>query len=291
MFTIIMTVALSGLPVWGQSSQKVPFEKQFVSLWEETYTQLMPVKWGGMSPQEVSALQLTGAPFFLLDVRTEAEFTSERIAGAVNIPLDQLPQRLSLLPEDRETIVVVYCKVGQRGALGFSMIRQFGYVNVKNLVGGLNAWVAAGLPTDKTAVTIPPFQPSDRVLPPFEKQFISLWTEMYAQVKPVAWGGISATETNAMLLGGVPFFALDVRTTTEFASGHIEGAVNIPLDQLPARLGELPADPETIIVVYCKVSQRGALGFGLVRQFGYGNAKNMIGGLDAWKAAGFPVVQ
>jgi rhodanese-related sulfurtransferase len=289
LFTVILTVALSGLTAVGQSQSLAPYEKQFVSLWEETYTQLLPVRWGGMSPQEVSALQLTGVPFFLLDVRTPTEFQTERIAGAVNIPLDQLPTRLSELPTDREMIVVVYCKVGQRGGLGFALLRQFGYVNTKNMIGGLNAWKTAGLPVDTTPVSTSPPNTQPTVLAPYEKQFVSLWDELFGQIKTAGWGGISVSETNALLLGGVPFVTLDVRTPTEFASGHIQGAVNIPLDQLPTRLNELPADPETIIVVYCKVAQRGGLGFSLVRQLGYVNAKNMIGGLDAWRAAGYPV--
>lgn len=313
-FAITLIATFGGLPVLGQSQNLAPFEKQFVSLWEETYAQLMHARWGAVSPQEVNALQLKGVPFFLLDVRTPIEFQTQRIAGAVNIPLDQLPLRLHELPGDREMIVVVYCKAGQQGGLGFSLVRQFGYVNAKNLVGGLNAWKAEGLVVDKTPIktaqlgpqrtiieredawskyqeqvgTIP-IDPQPTALAPFEKQFISLWDEMLTQVKTTGWGGISRFKTYAMLVANTPFLALDVRTPAEYASGHIEGAINIPLNQLPARLGELPADPEAIIVVYCQGGQRGALGYSLVRQLGFVNAKNLVGGFDAWKAEGYPV--
>ncbi|MCI0460639.1 MAG: FAD-dependent oxidoreductase [Gemmataceae bacterium] len=59
-------------------------------------------------------------------------------------------------------------------------------------------------------------------------------------------------------------FLLDVRTPQEYARGHIPGAVNIPVDDLRHRLGELPPDRE--IVVYCQVGQRGYLATRLLRQ-------------------------
>ncbi|MCS6806859.1 MAG: rhodanese-like domain-containing protein [Blastocatellia bacterium] len=293
LLVIIFTVtfALSGLTAVGQSQNIAPFQKQFISLWDETLTQLVPVRWGSISPSEVNAMIVAGVPFFLLDVRTTAEFQAERIAGAVNIPIDQLPARLHELPADREAPIVVYCKVGHRGALGFSLIRQWGYVNVRGMVGGIDAWKAARFPTDTTPVTVTPPQPQTRVLPPCDKQFLTLWDDMLTQVKPVRWGSITIAETNAMLLGNVPFLALDVRTPAEFATGRIPGAVNIPLDQLPSRLRELPADPETIIVVYCKAGHRSVMGFALLRQFGYVNVTSMVGGMDAWRAAGYPIEQ
>jgi phage shock protein E len=290
-FAFVLTMALSGIAVLGQSQTLAPYEKQFISLWQETYTPLSTAKWGGISPQEVYALQTTGVPFFLLDVRTASEFQSSRIAGAVHIPLDQLTARVSELPSDHEVILVVYCGVGHRGGWGFTLIRQLGYVNAKNITGGLTAWKTAGLPVETTPVTVQPYEPKPMTLAPYEKQFITLWDETLNPIKTTGWAGISVSETYGLVQAGVPFFGLDVRTASEFASGHIQGAVNIPLDQLPTRLGELPTDPETIIVVHCAVGQRGLLGTAMVRQLGYVNAKNMIGGLNAWKAAGYPVVQ
>jgi NADPH-dependent 2,4-dienoyl-CoA reductase/sulfur reductase-like enzyme/rhodanese-related sulfurtransferase len=75
-------------------------------------------------------------------------------------------------------------------------------------------------------------------------------------------------------------FLLDVRTPQEFASGHIPGAVNIPVDDLRSRLGELPRDRE--IAAYCQVGQRGYLATRVLRQDGF-SASNIGGGYKTYK--------
>jgi NADPH-dependent 2,4-dienoyl-CoA reductase/sulfur reductase-like enzyme/rhodanese-related sulfurtransferase len=77
-----------------------------------------------------------------------------------------------------------------------------------------------------------------------------------------------------------PPFLLDVRTTQEFASGHIPGAVNIPVDDLRSRLGELPHD--RLISAYCQVGQRGYLATRILQQKGF-SASNIGGGYKTYK--------
>lgn len=68
---------------------------------------------------------------------------------------------------------------------------------------------------------------------------------------------------------------LDVRTSGEFAGGHIPGAVNIPVDELRSRLGELPR--ERAILAYCQVGQRGYLATRILMQAGF-SVSNLGGG-------------
>ena len=75
-------------------------------------------------------------------------------------------------------------------------------------------------------------------------------------------------------------FLLDVRTPQEFASGHISGAVNIPVDDLRPRLGELPRERK--IAAYCQVGQRGYLATRILLQAGFA-AANVGGGYKAYK--------
>jgi len=75
-------------------------------------------------------------------------------------------------------------------------------------------------------------------------------------------------------------FLLDVRTATEFTAGHIPGAVNIPVDELRARLGELPRDRR--IAAYCQVGQRGYIATRILLQSGW-EAANVGGGYKTYR--------
>ena len=75
-------------------------------------------------------------------------------------------------------------------------------------------------------------------------------------------------------------FLVDVRTSQEFTSGHIPGAVNIPVDDLRSRLHELPRDRP--IAAYCQVGQRGYLATRILQQKGF-SASNISGGYKTYK--------
>lgn len=74
----------------------------------------------------------------LLDVRTPKEFSDGHIPGAINIPVDELRQRLSELPRDRA--ITAYCQVGQRGYLATRLLLAAGF-NVANLSGGYRTYL------------------------------------------------------------------------------------------------------------------------------------------------------
>lgn len=88
---------------------------------------------------------------------------------------------------------------------------------------------------------------------------------------------ISASELAA---GGEAALLLDVRTPTEFAAGHVPGAVNIPIDVLRQRLGELPKDQP--IVAYCQLGMRGYLATRILIQHGY-PVRNLSGGYKSYR--------
>ena len=81
---------------------------------------------------------------------------------------------------------------------------------------------------------------------------------------------------------------LDVRSREGYAAGHLPGAVNIPFEELPARLRELPKQQDVITYcwdVTCLLCTKAAY---LLASKGY-RAKEMIGGIAEWENAGFPV--
>ncbi len=87
---------------------------------------------------------------FVFDVRTTAEISaSGYITGALIIPINEVWGRLSELPKDKAAPIVVLCQSGHRGAMVSMALRMNGWTNVRNLAGGMNAWVAAQLPVAK----------------------------------------------------------------------------------------------------------------------------------------------
>jgi NADPH-dependent 2,4-dienoyl-CoA reductase/sulfur reductase-like enzyme/rhodanese-related sulfurtransferase len=80
---------------------------------------------------------------------------------------------------------------------------------------------------------------------------------------------------------------VDVRTPQEFSAGHIAGAINVPVDDLRCRLGEIPRDRK--IAVCCQVGQRGYLATRVLRQKGF-SASNIGGGYKTYKLFQPPAV-
>lgn len=77
---------------------------------------------------------------------------------------------------------------------------------------------------------------------------------------------------------------VDVRTASEFASGHLPSAMNIPLDQLAKRLGEIPSGKPVIVV--CATGNRSRAGAEMLVRSGYTEVYNLQGGTMAWMLSG-----
>jgi len=82
----------------------------------------------------------------ILDVREPWENQRQRIAGALLIPMAQVPARLEEIPRDRD--VYVHCQIGARSARVVEYLRSRGWERAVNVAGGLDAWVQAGLPVE-----------------------------------------------------------------------------------------------------------------------------------------------
>lgn len=96
--------------------------------------QVKPVYW-----RELRDIEMENK--FLLDVRTPDEYALGSLTGAVNIPLDEIRDRLKELPTDK--MIYVFCAVGLRGYLASRILIQHGFEKVRNLSGGLKTYRAA----------------------------------------------------------------------------------------------------------------------------------------------------
>ena len=98
---------------------------------------VQPVYWRDLRDIELEDI-------FLLDVRTRDEFSLGSLPGAVNIPLDELRDRIDELPKDK--MIYTFCAVGLRGYLAYRILIQRGFDKVRNLSGGLKTYNAAVAP-------------------------------------------------------------------------------------------------------------------------------------------------
>lgn len=239
------------------------------------------------SPEAVYEQLVEGEVPFILDVRTAEELEENgHVEGAVHIPLKELAQNVDNLP-GTDTPIVVYCGVGTRAALAGTALAGLGYTDVKVMTGGsFGGWVDAGYPTveglpDEAAV-LNEIEPDPAVVEAVDAMLVGL---------PDGYAQLPAEDLNTEIVEGAELTIIDVRTPAELAEkGMIEGAVNIPLDQLIASRAEWPAQDEDILI-YCGVGYRGNLAMGIMRQYGYENIRNLRGGFGAWAEAGLPVVE
>jgi rhodanese-related sulfurtransferase len=82
-------------------------------------------------------------------------------------------------------------------------------------------------------------------------------------------------------------FVLDVRTQEEWNEFHAPNTTLIPLDQLSARLNEVPRDRQVVVV--CRSGNRSQEGRDILLNAGFGQVTSMTGGLNEWRASGYPV--
>ena len=84
---------------------------------------------------------------------------------------------------------------------------------------------------------------------------------------------------------------LDVRGGSEFESGHIQGAKNVPLTELTGRLKELEKQKPHPIVVVCASGTRSSAAVATLTKSGFMGAVSLDGGISAWQSQGLPVVK
>ncbi len=210
----------------------------------------------------------------VLDVRTQAEVDENGVLDApnlVNIPLQEFIARQSEWPA-KNADVAVYCGSGHRSTMAMSMLYTYGYENVTSLKGGFAAWKDAGYATVGG-------------IPTLADNYNTMLAEM------VSYNTIKADGLLVELAEDKPPFLLDVRSTAELEeNGYIEGATNIPLNELAQHLDLLPSF-DTPIVTYCGSGWRATIAMTALHAMGWTNVRALKTAFADWVAAGNPVVQ
>ena len=196
-------------------------------------------------------LRMGDAGAQILDVRDAAEYAKGHLAGSLNVGLGGQYATWAGTLLDRAKPIVIVAEPGreQEAALRLGRI---GFDHVRGyLQGGMEALAAR----------------PDLVWP----------TER-----------LSAPMVAEELAGANPPLVLDIRNPREWAAKHIDGSVNIPLNHLQERIGEVPRGRR--IAVHCAGGYRSSIAASILHQYGITQLTEMAGGMAAWEAAQLPTI-
>jgi hydroxyacylglutathione hydrolase len=210
--------------------------------------------------------------------------------GPPALPSAALPPRLpdGTLGSDRSRLLV-----DLRPAAAFATGHVPGSVNIpwnRSFTGRAGTF----LPNDRDLVLVLPGS-DGAVLPAVRSALASIGLDRVAGWWPAeavaTWIGAAGRPDSIpqVAVTAIPGGALilDVRSGAEWESGHIRGALHIPLEELTERVDELPTDRP--IVVHCQTGGRSSVAASVLRAHGVANVANLVGGITGWGAAGLPV--
>jgi len=191
----------------------------------------------------------------VIDVRSPRRFGEGHIPGALHVYLhgSSFPTRVGFVAApDSRLLLVAENEQDVREAK--TQLAVVGYDQVTGyLAGGMEAWQEAGFP-----------------------------------VQPLAQ--VSVEQLHTLLHSGANghLIVLDVRDQSEWDEGHIAPAKHIPYYFIEERVQEL--DPAQEMAVLCASGQRSTIACSLLQRHGFTELSNVVGGMDAWKEAGFEVM-
>jgi rhodanese-related sulfurtransferase len=192
---------------------------------------------------EVEAMGAGGAQ--ILDVRDAAEYAKGHLVNSINIGLGGQYATWAGTLLDRTKPIVIIAEPGREHEAAVRLGR-IGFDHVQGyLKGGMEAL------SDRPDL----LRSTERITAP-----------------------VLAEE----LAGPDPPFLLDVRSSHEWESQHIDGSLNIPLNHLQERISEIPRDRR--IAVYCAGGYRSSIAASILHQYGIINLIEMAGGLAAWNS-------
>ena len=100
---------------------------------------------------------------------------------------------------------------------------------------------------------------------------------------------ISAADLKQQLTENKAPLILDGRSADEYDAGHLPSAINISHAEVATRLNELPDDPDTEIIIYCRSGRRAAMAQATLEEAGFSNIRHLEGDFIVWQEAGLPL--
>lgn len=196
------------------------------------------------------------ASYILIDLRPKLQVEKAHIAKAVALPDAGIDALKEQFPKYKNAAIILYNENGDLAAAAdaFKKVSGWGYKNVSVLAGGLQAWEKAGKQLAKG---------------PAESKI--------AYVRKLAPGEVELTLFKDTIDNPKNALILDVRATSEASAGSLPNALNIPLDELEKRVGDLPKDKQ--IYIHCGTGARAEMAYNVLKKAGI-NSKYLKAKVD-----------
>jgi hydroxyacylglutathione hydrolase len=197
------------------------------------------------------ALLLANQGAQLIDVRAPADFAAAHLAGSVNIALEgSFATWVGTLLDPARPVVVI----AEPGREKEAAVR-LGRIGFDRVAGYLDGGLGA----------------------------LDSQPELVKRTKRITVQALAERLATAE----APL-VIDVRTPSEWRSGHIDGSLNLPLNRLTARLAELPNERELALV--CRTGYRSSIATTLLANSGFERVLDVVGGMEAWRHSGLDAV-
>ncbi|OGM93833.1 hypothetical protein A2935_04115 [Candidatus Wolfebacteria bacterium RIFCSPLOWO2_01_FULL_47_17b] len=98
--------------------------------------------------------------YIFIDVRSETAYNKVHAVGSINMPLHTLYDQRHVLPKNGKEIILI-CSGGRASGVAYSYLQHYGFFNIKRIDGGIENWIAEGLPVDGSAPTEKPLALAD----------------------------------------------------------------------------------------------------------------------------------
>lgn len=105
------------------------------------------------------------------------------------------------------------------------------------------------------------------------------------------FANITVDKAKSMLDESAGYILLDIRTPGEFASGYIEGAINIDYYESNYRDELAKLDRDKVYIIYCRSGNRSGKSLRIMKSLGFKTVYNVLGGINKWKSSGYGLVK
>ena len=226
-----------------------------------------------VSARELKTMLHDGDEIAVLDVREEGIFAKRHLLLAASVPLSRLEVRVPVLVPRRTTRVVICDAREGLAERAARKLGEHGYVDVRILNGGIDAWAAEGFEL-YSGINVP------------SKAF-GEFVE-HAENTP----RMPAQEIKAKLDAGEKVVILDSRPLTEYTKMSIPGGIDCPGAELAYRVHDLVDSPDTLVVVNCAGRTRSIIGAQSLINAGLPNRVVALkDGTMGWHLAGFELAR